>query len=257
MRTSELRFNPHPYHPNDLLNQISHFQEQGFVVLRDVIERESVNAYREQVEAAVHETPEGRLILPTDSPLLLAPTYAPRLRQVLPYALSHAAMKPNPALFEAAWLINRPGPPVTAEKGWHKDRDHEGMPGREYHYPKDVHVGLYLADMTPEHGPTECIPRSHRDPLLSPFSGASRAHFLPRQQDVVLWDQRMWHRATARSLPGLRLFAIFGFYSVPVYGPDRRFLPEAMRQAWLDTADPYEEVLYGGAFGPALKEGNK
>jgi len=30
---------------------------------------------------------------------------------------------------------------------WHKDRQHEGMPGREYHYPLGVHLGIYYRDM--------------------------------------------------------------------------------------------------------------
>ena len=245
-----LRFNESPYHINDARNLHLQFQEQGYVILRGVFQRDSVDAYREQVEAAVVTNEHGRLLLPGDSPLCIAPTFAPRIRQMLPGALSASSMKPHPSLFEVAWLISPSGPPISADKGWHKDRDHEGMPGREYHYPKDVHLGMYFEDMTPEHGPTQAIARSHRDPTLSPFSGAEVTSFLPRKEDVVLWDQRIWHRGTPRTLPGLRIFAIFGFYSIPIYGEDRREMQEAQRRAWLDAPDHSERVFYGGPFVP-------
>jgi hypothetical protein len=169
---------------------------------------------------------------------------------MLPGSLSAAEMKAHPSMFESAWLISPSGPPLSADKGWHKDRDHEGMPGREYHFPKDVHLGMYFEDMTAEHGPTEVIPRSHRDPSLSPYSGAKVDPFLCRKEDVALWDQRMWHRGTTRTLDGLRVFAIFGFYAVPIYGPDRREMPEAQHQAWLNAKDRSEQVFYGGPFLP-------
>jgi hypothetical protein len=250
VRDSALRFTESLYHPNDLNNLLLQFRERGYVTLRNVFERESVDAFREEVEAALVETGEGRILLPPESPLSIAPTYAPRIRQALPGALSHASMKPHASMFEAAWLVSRPGPPISADKGWHKDRDHEGMPGREYHYPKDVHLGIYFADMTMEHGPTQAIPRSHRDPDLSPFNGSPTDSFLCRKEDAVLWDQRMWHRGTSRTVPGYRIFAIFGFHSVPIYGPDQRRMPAAQRRAWLNASDVSEQVLYGGTFLP-------
>jgi hypothetical protein len=169
---------------------------------------------------------------------------------MLPGALSHATMKPAASMFEAAWLVSEPGPPISADKGWHKDRDHEGMPGREYHYPRDVHLGLYYTDMTTERGPTEVVPRSHLDRTLSPYSGAPVEPFLCRKEDVVLWDQRLWHRGTSRTEPGLRIFTIYGFYGVPVYGPDQRTMPEAQRRAWLESNEPRDQVYFGGTFLP-------
>ena len=87
---------------------------------------------------------------------------------------------------------------------------------------------------------------------MSPYSRAERESFLCRKEDVVLWDQRLWHRGTARTVPGLRIFAIFGFYSVPIYGTDRRVMTEAQRRAWLEAPDTSEQVFYGGAFAPSV-----
>ena len=245
-----LRFAESPYHLNDIGNMLLRFRERGYVVLPGVFERGSVDAFREQVEAALVKTENGRWIMPEDSPLLVWPARAPRIRQALPGALSHATMKPHASMFESAWLVSEPGPPLSADKGWHKDRDHEGMPGREYHYPRDVHLGIYFTDMTPELGPTEVIPRSHRDLQLSPYSGAPVEPFLCRKEDVVLWDQRLWHRGTPRTVPGMRVFAIFGFYGVPVYGHDRRFMPEAQRRALRDATSDADRVFFGGTFLP-------
>ena len=70
----------------------------------------------------------------------------------------------------------------------------------------------------------------------------------------MLWDQRAWHRGISRTLPdGLRIFAIFGFYALPVYGPvyRQRTMPAAQRAAWLN-ANPEERVFYGGLFAPEV-----
>lgn len=251
MLTSDtpLQFEESPYHISDVNNMLLRFRELGYVVLRNVFRRDSVDAFREAVEAAVIQE-NGRHLLPADSPLSIAPVFAPRIRQMLPGALSHADMKPHPSIFEAAWLISPSGPPISADKGWHKDRDHEGMPGQEYHYPNDIHLGIYFTDMTPEHGPTQAIARSHRDPTLSPYTRTTPDSFLCRKEDVVLWDQRMWHRGTPRNVPGLRIFAIFGFYGVPIYGTDRREMTPAQKQAWLNAETTSERVFWGGTFTP-------
>lgn len=38
--------------------------------------------------------------------------------------------------------------------------------------------------------------------------------FLPRKQDVVIWDQRCWHRATKAHQALTACLGIFGFYPV-------------------------------------------
>ena len=52
--------------------------------------------------------------------------------------------------------------------------------------------------MAPGTGCTQILPRSHRLNLATPDDDAG-AHagvedFLPRMEDVVVWDQRAWHR---------------------------------------------------------------
>ena len=244
-----LRYVEQAYDDNSIGTFLNHFREKGYFVLPSVFIPESVDSYREQLHVAIKESPGG-MSVPTDSPLCIAPTRAPRLRCMLPGALSHARMYPRPSLFEVSWLVSKsedkPNPGF-----WHKDREHEGMPGVEYHYPRDVHIGMYFEDMTLEHGPTQIISRSHRDQSRSPSSGHEVDSFLCRKQDVVIWDQRLWHRGTTRTVPGLRIFALFGFYSVPIYGDDyQRAMPTAQRKLIQDSDDVAERRFYGGPFIP-------
>ena len=62
--------------------------------------------------------------------------------------------------------------------------------------------------MTPEHGPTELILGSHRDPARSPFTpDVQQVPAVIRKEDAFLWDQGCWHRSTPRTVPGIRIFA--------------------------------------------------
>ena len=255
-----LRFVTQPYHPNQVGNLLATFREQGFAVVPDVFERESVIAYRQAVyETVLANRVNGRPAMPEASPLSIAPTRAPRLRQILRRALSPSAMSPHPSLFEIAWLIKEASADKPSDDGgWHKDREHDAGLWREYHYPRDIHIAAYWEDMTPEMGPTQVLPRSHWDPTISPQApGVVPASFLARAQDLVIWDQRCWHRATPRSVPGLRILTLFGFFPVPIYHGEPHHLKIAQREAWLNATNDEDRVLYGGTFAPPGHHGFK
>jgi hypothetical protein len=59
-----LRFVEEPYHVNDVENMLLRFRERGYVVLPRVFERESVDAFREQAEAALVKNDAGRWVMP-------------------------------------------------------------------------------------------------------------------------------------------------------------------------------------------------
>lgn len=260
MTTPRLQFNPTPPHPNTLNNVLASFRELGYAIIPNVFVPETVDGFRKQVEDALVKDEHGWLLLPQDSPLRVWSAMAPVLRTYARGALSPAAMKPQCSLFECAWL-NSPAMPDDPAKGgpigWHKDRWHETYPASagEYLYPDDVHLGMYFCDMTREHGPTYVIPRSHRDSRLSPHSGAEAAPFLARKQDVVLWDQRLWHSGSHRVAPGTRIFAIFGLFRVPVYDSTPHTMSPAQRNAWLAATNGDDRILLGGTFAPPGDEG--
>jgi len=247
MSESKLRFVTEPYHLGYIENYVLHFREQGYVVLPDVFERESVNEYLAQIQAALVPGKSGRMELPP-SPLRIAPTRAPRIRQVVKSAFSTGAMVPNVSLFEVAWAIAAAEAPGSIAGHWHKDRDHRCVSCAHGYCPGDIHVGMYFTDMTPAHGPTQVIARSHRDINRTPFGGCEPDSFLCRKQDAVMWDQRLWHRATPRTAEGHRVFGFFGFYPIPNCDTKAYPMDLSQRQAWLEAHDDVEAMLYGGLF---------
>ena len=257
-----LKFVEEPYPLRHLGNLLAQFRAKGFVVLPNVFERESVDGFRQEVEAAVVKNPGGRLELPEDRPELVYPLRAPRIRAPLCGALSPSQIATKASVFETAWLISQSG---KMTDDWHKDRQHDvGMPGNEYHYPLGVHLGIYYRDMEDiEDGPTAVVPRSHQDQSLNPYNGSAQELFLARKEDVVMWDQRLWHRANSRQKEGWRIFTIYGFYAVQAFqGYPIRQMAKALAQALIESKGTADEVFYGGTFSldsvrRGLKEANK
>ena len=98
-------------------------------------------------------------------------------------------------IFECAWLVDEEVEPGR----WHKDYPHyDGMDLDSYQCPEAIYLAVYLRDMTEETGPTQLVPTSHRDvSLQQPADEGSDPRvvsFTTRAQDVVVWDQRAWHR---------------------------------------------------------------
>ena len=246
---SKLRFVDEPYQASYAQNYLLRFQEQGYVVLPDVFERDSVDEYLAQVHAALVPGQENRLDLPP-SPLRIAPTRARRIREMVRAGFCPAAMRPNISISEVTWLIAPAESPGSIAASWHKDRDHHCFTCAQGYSPGiDIHVGMFFSDMTPMHGPTQVIARSHRDITRSAFAGCEPDSFLCRKQDVVMWDQRRWHRATPRTIDGHRVFALFGFYPIPNYDEKKMHPMDAsQRQACLDAGDDIEAMLYGGLY---------
>ena len=257
-----LKFVEEPYPLRHLGNLLAQFRAKGFVVLPNVFERESVDGFRQEVEAAVVKNQGGRLELPEDRPELVYPLRAPRIRAPLCGALSPSQIATKASVFETAWLISQSG---KMTDDWHKDRQHDvGMPGNEYHYPLGVHLGIYYRDMEDiEDGPTAVVPRSHQDQSLNPYNGSAQELFLARKEDVVMWDQRLWHRANSRQKEGWRIFTIYGFYAVQAFqGYPIRQMAKALAQAWIESKGTADEVFYGGTFSldsvrKGLKEAKK
>ncbi len=247
MDTPLLEFVTELYPKPELDRMMAEFRDLGFVILPQVFKRETVDAFAEQVKAALFF--DGlEWDLPGESPLIIWPALAPRVRQVLTPALSHSVANPLPSLYMNRWLIQSPEDPNSVPK-WHKDREPDGMPGKEYHYPKDVFVGMYFDDLTWEKGPTRIIPGSHRDLTLLPNVSPDVPAFC-NKEDALLIDQRTWHCGSPRKVPGLRILAVYGYYPVPLHYSFCFKMPEAQRQAWLKATKRVDRVYFGGPFQP-------
>jgi ectoine hydroxylase-related dioxygenase (phytanoyl-CoA dioxygenase family) len=250
MEEPALTFNDTPFHDNDSGNILLRFRELGYAVVHNAFDPDSVDPYLEQVAARVQETgnPLNPCLLPDDDPLLLEPAKAPRLLSMLRRAFSYDGFDVDACLFHPSWLVKPSAPDPKIVHSWHKDGDHECKAALYgYLYPRRIHAWIPFADVTLAHGPTYVIPGSHRDADLSPYRGAAEEPLLCGKGDVIIWDQRTWHRASPRTLPGLRIIAIFGFCSVPA---GMRRTPGQRAAAAAAETDEHK-ILFDGPYGAA------
>ncbi len=248
MEQPRLRFTQDAYAEEAVAEIIRSFQTKGYAVLPNVFERESVDLFAEQLRAAVdHDGIEYRIC--DDSPLYVWAAQAPRVKQVLVPALTHTAAAGLPSLCNTMWII-QPHDRPDLVPAWHKDREPEGMPGSEYHYPIDVFVGFYFEDLTDDRGPLRAIPGSHWDSSMTPFTEAPQDVVLCRKEDGLLLDQRIWHCGTPRTVPGIRCLAVYAYYLVPVHYGHVPQMPAIQREIWMRQTTRREQAFWGGAFAP-------
>src|SRR4051794_1786701 len=109
---SALRFVDAPIHPNQEGNLLLQFREQGFVVVQNVFERDSVDLYLEQIRALVRPGPGSwqPLMIPLDNEVVIAPARAPKLRHLLRSAFSWGRERPQACLARPDWLIRQANP---------------------------------------------------------------------------------------------------------------------------------------------------
>lgn len=237
------------YTEDEEKRMIAEFQEKGYVILPDVLKRETVDPFREQLEELVVNNGNGWTV-PYDTPHYIHCTYAPRGRQILPGVLSHSQAKPQPCLSTTIIIIQKDGDTNYIPE-WHKDREPDGMPSKEYHYPLDVFLGFYFEDITDEHGPTLVMPGSHRDVTMTPFMEELPVDTIYcRKQDALLIDQRTWHCGTARTVDGNRFLFVYGIYALPFFYGQLAHMPVAQRRAWINADNTRDRVFFGGPYAP-------
>lgn len=237
------------YTEEEQKKMLAEFRDKGYVILPDVFKRETVDPFREQLEGIVVDTGLGWTI-PHDSPHYVHCTYAPRSRQLLPASLSHSVAKPKPCLHTTIVIIQKDGD-TSYIPDWHKDREPDGMPSKEYHYPLDVFLAFYFEDITDEHGPTQVMPGSHRDTTMTPHNKDLPVDTIYcRKQDALLIDQRTWHRGTARKVDGTRFLIVYGIYAMPFFYGHVSHMPAAQRRAWINAKNSNDRLFFGGPFAP-------
>lgn len=243
-----LRFVDQAYDDDTLGSILAAFREKGYARLPAVFERPTVDGFLGQLHGAMsHNGIE--LKVPDESPLSIWAAKAPRIRQVLGPALSHSVAQPRPCLYMSIWAI-QPESECGGVATWHKDREPDGMAGSEYHYPKDVFVGMYFEDVEERLGPTRIVPGSHRDLALSPYAGSPHEDICCRKEDAYLLDQRAWHCGTPRTAPGTRTLVVYGYFPVPLHYSSPLVMPRAQQQAWVRATKREDRAFFGGIFAP-------
>jgi hypothetical protein len=248
-----LEFVESPFTSEEVDGMMRQFRDRGWVVLPDVLKRETVDPFVRQLEGLMVHV-GYKYTIPDDTPHYLHALFAPRGRQVLGPALSHSVARPLPSLHTTIVIIQARGDASDIPE-WHKDRAPDGMPGTDYHYPLDVFLAFYFEDMTDDHGPTLVIPGSHRDVTITPQTpGVPVDAVYCRKQDALLIDQRTWHRGTPRKVPGTRFLFVYGLHAVPHFYGASFHMPRSQRHAWMNASNIRDRVLLGGPFAPPDQE---
>ncbi len=252
MKQPSLKFVEEKYDDETVKKIVEQFQRDGYAVLPDLFQRESVDPFVEELKEAVHFDGLGYTI-PQASPLHVWAAQAPRVRQIITPTLTHTAASALPSLCNTMWLLSTQD--LTDQvPGWHKDREPEGMPGNEYHYPIDAFVGFYFDDVTDEKGPLTIMPGSHWDASVTPYTDAPKKKVYCRKEDGILLDQRTWHCGRPRTVPGMRYLVVYAYYLVPVHYGQVHVMPDAQREIWMKQQGRLDQAFWGGIFAPP-KEG--
>lgn len=248
-----LEFEESPYSSEAVEVMASEFRENGYVILPEVFKRESVPLFKAQLEKLMYHNGSA-YTLPDDSAHYIHAALAPRGRQLLPKALSASVAPPMPSIHSTIIVIETDETRGKYAPDWHKDREPNGMPGQDYHYPSDVFLAFYFEDIDEQHGPTQIIPGSHRDVSLRPGGDGAVESIYLKMEDALLIDQRAWHRGIPRKAPGTRFVLVYGIYGLPHhYGCNFR-MPTAQLHQWMNASTVKDRVYFGGPFAPPTSE---
>lgn len=248
-----LKYNKIPYTETELNSYLSQFRDKGYVVLPHVFERDSVKEFKKELESIMYHNGNAYTI-PDDSPHYIAAALALRGRQILPGALSHSIAKPMPSIHTTIIVIETDETRGQYAPGWHKDRQPDGMPGKEYHYPSDVFLAFYFEDIDDNHGPTQIIPGSHMDVTMKPNTDAPVESIHLKMEDALLIDQRAWHRGVPRLAPGTRFVIVYGMYALPHHYGSTFHMPRIQMNHWMNARSLKDRVYFGGPFAPPTLE---
>ena len=246
--TPELGFTEELFPANYRGNLLGQFREKGFVVLPGVFRKETVDAYRRQIESLVKDSGHSSnpYRIENEDPILVHPAKAPRILNILKGCFMPWFVEPKPVLFHPAWNVHPSNPVSGVAPDWHKDADHEGRTTiGGYTRPTVAHITMYFEDMMLERGPTYVLPRSHRDIRISPYDGGKEEPLLCNKEDAIVWDQRLWHRGSSRTTTGKRIVAIFAFFGAPIE-PDRWPIWNSQKAAYRAATQDWERTLFGG-----------
>lgn len=166
-----LRFNEAPLGELAIARLRRQLRQEGYCILPDVYERQSVLSFDAAVRSKLErgrkfdvfgnptdfKTQPGyrdQLWLPNNSPEIVEPIRAPRIKQFIPSTLTPTNRPAKVQVFECAWLVDE----QTEPGSWHKDYPHyEEMDLVSYQCPEAIYLAIYLRDMTEDTGPTQLV----------------------------------------------------------------------------------------------------
>lgn len=161
---------------------LSNVRDRGFVVIKNVMSADELDAYREILNAHMTHSPTGRNVFEgTKSHRLYAllaksPLFANMIQHPLAMAFAEHFLGPT-CLLSACLSINlHPGESVQP---WHTDDGHISVP--QPHDVFGISVFWAIDDTTEENGATEILPFSHRWNSHEIEGRLDNAHFAQRE----------------------------------------------------------------------------
>ncbi|MEM7363611.1 MAG: phytanoyl-CoA dioxygenase family protein [Pseudomonadota bacterium] len=239
------------------------FNEQGFLVVRDVLPTEMIETLVSAADRIDHEY-RPKMALTPHQPLNLLDAigkddaFLPLLDWPQTFAKVVDILGWHIQLYHSHMIVTPPLPadfsPKHPRLGWHQDSGRLNIDIESNPRPRiSLKVGFFLTDLNEiDRGNFHVIPGSHLDNTLS-FPEADQDHpdATPVQVpagDAVFFDRRIWH-AAGRNLSSITRKVMFLGYSYRWLKPR-----DDMTVAhYLDRCDPVQKQLFGespnGGFG--------
>lgn len=240
---------------NNRLKQVDTFKEQGYLILRDVLNKDFIGELRlviDKVESKIRESTgeDGRLnifrVFERDD------IFMQLIDNPSVYPLIFNLLGQNVQIFTSHISVYPPEPAdevvkITGSDIMHRDGSNINDDlNREGIFPEpmlSVRVIYWLTDVSsPEHGALQLIPKSH---LIESPDMTQKDHFIVKAGDVTVHDRRLFHARGYNTSESTRIMVAFG-YSYRWL----RFVGDwETSETVIEKCNPLQQQLIGATFG--------
>ena len=239
-------------------DQIRQFDEEGYLVVRDVLDDASITKLLEASDRLIaSDSQTSRQSNPTGlydgfrNSIALDDAYIPLMThpKILPLVIH--LLGSNLQLMTSHLIYKYPNPPGTPEHhrapGWHRDYLQAMMALGHYSIPRiELKCAYYFTDLSrPKSGNTMVVPGSNQAtaPLAVPEDGDPDGAIEPllNPGDCLLFENRTWHAGAVNLSDHIRKGIMVGFGYRWVMPMDFR----RQDPAFVEKLSPLERFLVG------------
>ncbi|NIK72002.1 ectoine hydroxylase-related dioxygenase (phytanoyl-CoA dioxygenase family) [Paenibacillus sp. BK720] len=236
----------------DLTAYAKQFEQDGYLLLRDVLPQERVERINRAVDELLAKEPDAlaynlynsverhdEIAALMDEPSIL-PLIVRLLGHNIQLHISHLTIrKPNPLDLDTA---------TQSFINWHQDGPHPQFPSlggvTGLYYVKACYI---LSDMSePDRGNTKVVPGSHNRPYQPEFPDTRQklegeVQICGKPGDVFIFAQNLWHSAAPNHSPYTRRQLFMGYSPIWMRPIDYHTASPRL----LEKATPYQKQLLG------------
>ena len=242
--------------------QIRHFDEQGYLIVRNALDSETISNLLEASDRLIagdialnrQRRPDGRYDGFRNA-VILDDAYIPLLThpKILPLVIH--LLGANLQLMTSHLIYKHPDPPGTPAThrvpGWHRDYMQAMMTLGHYSIPRiELKCAYYFTDLSqPNSGVTMVAPGSNHltDPIEIPAGQADPANAIEpllNPGDCLIFENRTWHAGGANLSSWIRKGIMIGYGYRWVMPMDFR----RQEPAFLEKLTPLARFLVGEQF---------